>query len=322
MSDISDFRNKIITGDAEKSLKLLPDNSVHCIVTSPPYFRLRDYGVSGQIGMEKSPEEFVSKLVSAFREAKRVLRDDGTCWIIIGDSYAGYYGSKYGKPQSFGKGRPKNIGQAPPTKESFDFKTSSFKNKDLLGIPWRLALALQADGWYLRCDIIWNKENPMPESVKSRPSRSHEYIFMLSKSPKYYYDYKSIRQPAAASSIKRMKQDIENQKGSTRSPLKTNGNMKAVGCWDGLVGKRSVWTVNTQPNKLDHFAIYPPELIVDCIKSGCPEGGYVLDMFFGTGTTGKTALRLNRNFVAIELNPKTVRIAERELKPFLNELFV
>lgn len=184
--------NKIYEGDTISTMKTFPEKSVNCIVTSPPYFGLRDYGCDGQIGLEETPEMYVAKIVEVFNEAKRVLKDDGTLWLNIGDSYAAYYGDKYGVAQSFSKNRD-NIGNAPPCKKSFDFKNSDFKPKDLLGIPWMVAFALRSAGWYLRQDIIWHKPNPMPESVTDRCTKSHEYIFLLSKSAKYYYDYEAIK---------------------------------------------------------------------------------------------------------------------------------
>ena len=302
----------ILTGCCLSVLATLPDQSVNTCVTSPPYWGLRDYGMPGQLGLELTPEEYVANMVGVFRQVKRILRDDGTLWINLGDSYAG--GSR------------------------------SLKPKDLVGIPWMVAFALRADGWYLRSDIIWSKPNPMPESVTDRPTKAHEYLFLLSKSANYHYDHESIREPAAESSIQRWSQNVESQEGSHRANggAKINGTMKAVGGprrgdkqrghgrghngfndrWDQMTkeeqsfgrNKRSVWTVATKPFPEAHFATYPPELIEPCILAGCPKGGTVLDPFFGAGTTGLVADRLQRNCIGIELNPQYVEIAERRLK--------
>lgn len=289
--------NKCHFGDCLETLRRMPDGIVQTCVTSPPYFNLRDYGHAGQIGLEATPDQFIAKLVDVFREVKRVLRDDGTLWLNMGDSYG--------------------------------------KGKQLLGIPWRLAFALQDDEWILRQEIIWVKPNPMPESVTDRCTKSHESIFLLAKSEKYYFDNGAIKEPAAPSSIARWDQDIEGQTGSDRVPGKTNGNMKAVGGKGGKnafrgqghqrdgdngpanregrdmqdVGagetrnKRSVWTVATTPYKGAHFATFPTALIEPCILAGAPAGGVVLDPFFGSGTTGQVAQALGRHYIGCELNP-------------------
>lgn len=298
----------------------IPDKSVHCIVTSPPYWKLRNYKVAGQLGLEKTPAEYIEKMVRVFREAWRVLRDDGTLWINIGDCYA-----------SKGKKRTRKQATAKTTLQgSLDGQCESLvqnskivdglKAKDLVGIPWMLAFALRADGWYLRQDIIWHKTNAMPESVTDRCTRSHEYIFMFSKSNKYYYDYKSIRTAAAESSIKRWEQDIDNQIGSDRVPGKTNGPMKAVGGPRGSdkqqsmgANKRSVWTIATAGYSGDHYATFPEDLILDPIKAGCPPYGVVLDPFMGRGTTGLVAVKNSRYFLGLELNPYDIGKAEERL---------
>jgi DNA modification methylase len=278
----------IIEGDALTELRLLPDESVHCCVTSPPYFGLRDYGVAGQIGLEDTPAAFVAALVEVFREVRRVLRADGTLWLNLGDSYAN--DSKWGG-SSGGKHVEALHGD---TKIGRGKKTTGLKAKDLIGIPWRVAFALQADGWYLRQDIIWAKPNPMPESVTDRCTKAHEYLFMLSKSPRYYFDSDAIAEGLAASSVARLSQpSLDQQQGSDRVPGKTNGRMKTVARKRGVpprhaqyassdqsgldvVGrgtrkKRSVWTVSTKPFKEAHFATFPPDLIVPCILAGCPK---------------------------------------------------
>lgn len=316
---------RILLGDALEQLRTLEAESVHTCVTSPPYYNLRDYGVTGQIGMEATPEEFVEKLVEVFREVRRVLRPDGTLWVNIGDSYA------------------TRSGRQPPTNtrnscgHTAKQTPQGYKYKDLAGVPWLLAFALRADGWYLRQDIIWHKTNAMPESVRDRCTKAHEYIFLLSKSPRYYFDAAAISEPIAESSIKRCLQNIELQKGSDRQPGKTNGEMKDVlprfgGVKYGLDGskenrtksgkqyiptmrrnKRDVWTISTAGFKGAHFAVFPEKLIEPCILAGCPEGGTVLDPFTGSGTTGVVAKRLRRNFVGIEINPDYCEIAQKRI---------
>lgn len=416
-----EYLNKFIQGNSKEKLKLLPDKSVRCCVTSPPYYGLRDYGtgtwvggdvncdhagkpfrtkenvnkntgtgddvknkedlqpfksscglcgamrVDEQIGLEETPEEFISSLVELFEIVKEKLTDDGTLWVNMGDSYAGSgkgnnpdgtpHPSKLSAKQGTQKGTSEGTSEGiqKPNKAS----SIGLKPKDLIGIPWMLAFALRAAGWYLRQDIIWHKPNPMPESVTDRCTKSHEYIFLLSKSNKYFYDHESIKTPIQDASVQRLLQDIENQKGSDRVPGKTNGRMKAVGhknlqrqdknhsfhearkgagtdnsaaingngvkghsgnfrpdgtlIGDGMANKKSVWTVTTKPYSEAHFATFPPELIVDCIKAGSAEGDIVLDPFSGAGTTAMVASKLNRNFIAIELNQKYIDIANRRL---------
>jgi DNA modification methylase len=333
--------NTIILADVMDGLKSIPDKHVQVCVTSPPYYALRDYGVEGQIGLEDSPEEFILKLVSVFSEVKRVLKDDGTLWVNIGDSYAG--SGKGAWDNKDGGQKEVYIPNSDSPQTKIKKVPTGCKPKDLIGIPWMLAFALRADGWYLRQDIIWSKPNPMPESVLDRCTKSHEYIFMLSKSKSYHYDGDAIRTPIKESSISRLSQNIENQSGSDRVPGKKNGNMKAVGKldkqrghprkhagfndrWDSMstqeqsangANKRSVWTVATMPYKEAHFATFPEKLIVDCIKAGCLEGGIVLDPFIGAGTTALVSRKLFRNYIGIEINPLYKQIADDRIK---NEL--
>lgn len=304
---------EIHVGDCLESLRRMPEKSMHCCVTSPPYFGLRDYGVDGQIGLEPTPGEFVQALVAVFREVRRVLRDDGTCWVNLGDSYNAYNGNRgaskgdaNSRHHEIMPGQPKGAGLTVPT----------LKNKDLIGIPWRVAFALQDDGWYLRQDIIWNKPNPMPESVRDRCTKAHEYVFLLSKSPRYYFDGHAIKEPAAESSLARLAQPtLAQQVGSARVPGKTNGNMKAVG--GEMRNKRSVWTVTTQPYKGAHFATFPPALIEPCILAGCPADGTVLDPFGGSGTTAGVALALGRNAILCELNPEYAELVPGRVESIL-----
>lgn len=304
---MNEYKNVILTGDALEWLRQLPDNSVNTCVTSPPYWGLRDYGIDGQIGVEETPEAYVERMVEVFREVRRVLRDDGTLWLNLGDSYAGS-----GKGAWKVKDRQKEVYIPDPDSPQCRLPKvpSGLKPKDLVGIPWRVAFALQADGWYLRSDIIWHKPNPMPESVKDRPTKAHEYIFLLSKSKKYYYDNDAIREESKGvwNSAKgfnkdgQSKRNIEGRIGNREDKLQTGRN------------KRSVWTVSTKPFKGAHFATFPPDLIEPCVLAGCPEGGIVLDPFFGAGTTGLVARRHNRNFIGIELNPQYVEIAKNRIK--------
>jgi len=328
--------NQILCCDVLEGLKQLDENSIDCCVTSPPYFGLRDYGVDGQIGLESTPEEYVQKMVEVFREVRRVLKLEGTLWLNLGDSYCGSSnkGDTEGEKQRTNKGGSWVGNDSLATHKA---KINGYKTKDLIGIPWMVAFALRADGWYLRQDIIWAKPNPMPESVTDRCTKSHEYIFLLSKSQKYYYDAEAIAEPVAKSTVLRLSQDIENQAGSDRVPRKTNGAMKAAApryggkkyTEDTAVfnrtksgnahdmhdnrNKRSLLTLSTQPYKEAHFATFPEKLTEPCILAGCPKGGIALDPFFGSGTTGKVAIKHGRNFIGIELNPKYVKIADKRL---------
>ena len=295
----------ILIGDVREQLKQLLDQSVNCVVTSPPYWGLRDYGNDGQIGLEQEPEDFINELVSVFREVKRVLRDDGTLWLNIGDSYSGS-----------GKGTAGNLGKK-HNERHLEHKTgglipSGTKPKDLVGIPWMLAFALRADGWYLRQDIIWHKPNPMPESVRDRCTKAHEYIFLLSKSPKYFFDNQAMQEPSTQLGKTNIRfggnkyGDSDDPKHATKS-----GNTYVD---SGKRNKRSVWTVTTRPFKGAHFATFPPALIEPCILAGCPEGGTVLDPFFGAGTTGLVAQRHNRKWIGCELNPEYAAIAQARIE--------
>jgi len=372
---------EIHTGDCREVLKTLPDESVNCCVTSPPYWGLRDYGtatweggdekcahsvggqvqdnkapgaiVSGQrpgvdssvcrkcgavridaqLGLETTPDAFVAGMVDVLREVRRVLRGDGTLWLNLGDSYATGAGSyrnpgsdvapiEHGGKQAF----TKDYARSQPNR----MPIPGLKPKDLVGIPWRVAFALQADGWYLRQDIIWSKPNPMPESVTDRCTKAHEYVFLLSKSARYYYDQEAILEPCSQNTHERLAQNgLASQNGSDRVPGKTNGSMHAVGrkfdpskgnknnpSFDAAMqvmpevrNRRSVWTVTTKPFKGAHFATFPPALIRPCILAGCPMGGTVLDPFGGAGTTALVAEEEGRNSVLIELNPEYAEMA-------------
>jgi DNA modification methylase len=301
--------NQIYNSECLQGLKSLPDNSIHCCVTSPPYYGLRDYGNDSQIGLEKTPEEYIQKLVDVFREVNRVLTKDGTLWLNIGDSYAGSMKGAAGYPDNamnYKQGTNRGtLGKATLVKQC-----TGCKSKDLIGIPWMLAFSLRSDGWYLRQDIIWSKPSVMPESVKDRCTKSHEYIFLLSKNKKYYFDNESIAEPT--SSFDTVIRDRDATKlNNTPGRTKMQGLIRN----DYLTrNKRSVWTVATQPLREAHFATFPEKLIMDCIKAGCPEGGIVLDPFMGSGTTAIVARKLNRNYIGFELNPNYVSIAENRLE--------
>jgi DNA modification methylase len=320
--------DKVICGDAITVLNSIQEKSVNCCVTSPPYYGLRDYGGSGQIGLEPSPEEYINKLIEIFREVKRVLKDDGTLWLNIGDSYSR-------DPKNGGSGRNGKHDYIPEygnarkilseSKGSFDGGVGradrapvrrgghNCKNKDLIGIPWMVAFALRADGWYLRSDIIWHKPNCMPESVIDRPTKSHEYLFLLSKNKKYFYDAEAIKEDAkcAGANAKRkesgkIEQELDPEHFRTRPVGRTCG-------YPAMRSKRTVWTISTKPFKEAHFATFPEKLVEPCILAGCPLDGVVLDPFLGSGTTGSVARRLGRHYIGIDLKPEYCQMAERRI---------
>ena len=308
--------NIIINRDCLLALCDLPDESVNCCVTSPPYYALRDYGMDAQIGREDSPEEYIRRLVLVFREVRRVLTHDGTLWLNIADTYCGT-GNKgaYLDPKN-PKGR---------NGQSFSLarRASECKQKDMIGIPWLLAFALRADGWYLRSDIIWCKANPMPESCKDRPSRCYEHVFLLTKSKKYYYDALAIAEPIAEGTAARYKGGRSaNSKYAEEIPgqgkvQKLNAARAAGTITDADISPvrnaRDVWHINTVPYKGGHFAAYPPKLAERCILAGCPRGGVVLDPFFGSGTTGLAAVKNDRRYIGIELNSEYCELAKERI---------
>lgn len=293
---------RIETGDCRSVLASMPGQSVQTCVTSPPYFGLRDYGHAGQLGLEDTPDAYVAAFVDVFREVRRALRDDGTVWLNLGDSYAGG-GCGARDPERWPK-QSRNDHMATHAK-----KLTGCKPKDLLGIPWMVAFALRADGWYLRSEIIWHKPNPMPESVTDRPTKAHEQVFLLSKSPRYFYDADAVRVPHVFGGTRAgngaWAQDEAGRAGA-------DGAQHLYGHAAGA-NKRSVWTVATNPYPGAHFATFPPKLIEPCILAGCPEGGVVLDPFAGAGTTGMVALRHGRSFVGIELSPEYAVLARSRI---------
>lgn len=317
------MNTQILNGDCRETLKTLPDQSVHCCVTSPPYFGLRDYGHDGQIGLEQSPEDFISQLVSVFREVKRVLRNDGTLWLNLGDSYYNY---RPGKGQALVKQSCASNGQdLPQTCARRGNKLDGLKEKDLIGIPWMAAFALRADGWYLRQDIIWHKPNPMPESVQDRCTKAHEYIFLLSKSARYFYDADAIREKTITPIDGRGSTAQRKALGHpTRYGMANRGegwSMPSISAPEGGKNKRSVWTINTKPYSGAHFATFPPDLILPCILAGCPKGGVVLDPFGGSGTTAAVANEEGRDAVLCELNPEYISLINKRLSEVQPKLF-
>ena len=298
---------RIIVGDVRERLRDLPDESVQCCVTSPPYWGLRDYGQDDQIGLEQTPNEYVAQMVDVFREVRRVLRDDGTLWLNLGDSYAGNAcGLSDGSGSSDG-----SVGRGPAPK--VDRKGNGLKPKDLVGIPWRVAFALQADGWWLRQDIIWHKPNPMPESVTDRCTKAHEYVFLLSKSARYFFDSEAIAEPA----LRAGDRAGGSKYSSADAHIATRGRHTAA-TLAGLVSetrnRRSVWSIATKPFSGAHFAVMTPDLAELCIKAGTKESDTVLDPFGGAGTTSLVADRLKRDAIMIELNPEYAKIAEQRLR--------
>lgn len=313
--------HQILVGDCLELLRAMPDQSVHTCVTSPPYYGLRDYGVEGQIGLEETPAEFIARLVEVFREVRRVLRADGTAWVNMGDSYAGSWGAQ-GRPQGEGQMSGRSVTSARQINEHPRFKSGTgvrgremgMKSKDLMGMPWRLAFALQDDGWYLRQDIIWAKPNPMPESVRDRCTKAHEYIFLLSKSKKYYFDQAAVAEDAIEPRGPGNLSPIESLPGE-RSTENSNirGSLHKIG--PRLTrNKRSIWTVATHSFRGAHFATFPPELIRPCIQAGAPRGGIVLDPFGGAGTTGIVAMQEGRQSILCELNPEYAAMASARLE--------
>lgn len=306
----------IINRDCLMALRELPADSVHCCVTSPPYYALRDYGMDAQIGREDTPEEYIGRLVAVFHELKRILRPDGTFWLNIADTYCGT-GNKgaYTDPKN-PKGRN---GQS----VSIAHRITGCKQKDLIGIPWLLAFALRADGWYLRSDIIWCKANPMPESCKDRPSRCYEHVFLLTKSKQYFYDAAAIAEPIAPTSAARYRGGRSaNSKYSSEVPgqgkVQNINKARSGGYYDDALipttrNKRDVWHINTVPYKGGHFATFPPKLAETCILAGCPKGGIVIDPFFGSGTTGLAAQALGRRYIGIELNADYCALARARI---------
>jgi len=321
---------QLLVGDVREKLAEIPDGSARTCVTSPPYWGLRDYGVAGQLGLEPTPDEFIASMVAVFREVRRVLTDDGTCWVNLGDTYLAQQGAGFN-----GQKRLDHANRNVKVK-----RPAGVKPKDLVGIPWMVAFALRADGWYLRADIIWSKPNPMPESVTDRPTKAHEYVFLLSKSHSYYYDAAAIRTPYADSTLREFSEDYQGQArkayGGTGAQNPSDVKRRIVDKqrghgrrhagfndrWDAMpkdeqqmngANCRSVWMIATQPYPDAHFATFPEALPERCIRAGSQVGDTVLDPFTGSGTTGQVALQLGRSFVGIELNPVYAELARKRI---------
>ena len=303
----------IFCGDALDVLRTLPDDSVHCCITSPPYYALRDYGMDGQIGREDTPAQYVARLTDVFSEVRRVLRPNGTLWLNIADTYCGT--SSKGDHLD-----PKNPSGRNGQRVSLAQRVENVKAKDMLGIPWMLAFALRDHGWYLRSDIIWQKANPMPESCKDRPSRCYEHIFLLAKSRKYYFNAEAIAEPVAESTPMRMRRKFGKNKYSAGIPGQAHQHLNdyrpngyAEEDIPLLRNKRDVWQINSVPYKGAHFAAYPPKLVETCLLAGCPPDGIVLDPFLGSGTTAAVAKQMGRHYIGIELNPDYCALAEQRI---------
>ncbi len=327
--------NNIYNLDCREGLKFLEDNSIDCCITSPPYWELRDYGVEGQIGLEETLDEYIENLVNVFKEVKRVLRPTGTLWLNMGDCYVGTGGDRKKKVKNeLFQEQQKHNPKEGRYKRKKSLKEINLKPKDLVGLPWRIAFALQQDGWYLRSDIIWNKTNCMPEAVKDRPTKAHEYIFLLSKNNKYYYDYESIKEdcvngdpnpPRGSKGVlgnlnkgRRLKGNAKIFRGggaytenrcfnnSAEVARESHGNKPNLSM---KRNKRTVWNIATDSFKEAHFATFPPKLIEPCVLAGCPKDGIVLDVFMGSGTTAMVAVQNNRKYIGFELNPEYIEMA-------------
>lgn len=287
----------------------MPDDFIDCVITSPPYFGLRDYGTDGQFGLEETPEMFVENLVKLFRDVRRVMKPTGTLWLNLGDSYAG------NNSQASNNGR---AGFGNPRERIVNRVGDGLKSKDLIGIPWMVAFALRSDGWYLRQDIIWNKPNPMPESVTDRCTKAHEYIFLLSKSQKYYYDAEAIKEKSIwyGTDNRSDKGNIIYEGKREKGESNKNGQHSFVTI-DETRNKRSVWQVPTKPFKYAHFATFPEDLITPCVLAGCPKGGLIYDPFMGAGTTAKVAIMHDRDYIGSELNPEYIEIANKRIRDFV-----
>ncbi|TGK41252.1 DNA-methyltransferase [Leptospira andrefontaineae] len=349
------LQNQVIAGDALKVLEKLPSNSIHTVITSPPYFNLRDYGMKGQIGNEKSLEEYIEKIVSVFREIQRVLRDDGTIWINLGDSYNSSWRSKKNTFESWERAKEFGTRIREPSKLTKAPRVSNLKRKNLLGVPWRIALALQEDGWILRQDIIWHKPSTKPNPVQDRCVTNHEYIFLLSKNPIYFYDLEAVKEPAVSADPNhpsfRPKSLAAKRSRIKSANTKYQTNFKTV---LETRNKRSVWTVTTKRFKEAHFATFPIDLIEPCVRASTSEKGVcskcgapyirkkrkldewlwkrgcthkapikpalILDPFGGAGTTALASKKHGRDYLLIELNPKYARMARRRIKKYLREI--
>ena len=298
------MKDTILFGDCRNTLSAFLPNSARMCVTSPPYYGLRDYGgEDNQIGLEQSPEEYINQLVEVFREVRNVLTEDGTLWLNIGDSYYNYRPGKSYPKQTVSKTN-QDLPEYTPKRGN---KLTNYKEKDLIGIPWMLAFALRSDGWYLRQDIIWHKPNPMPESVRDRCTKSHEYIFLLSKNKKYYYDNESIKEDAKDWGTRDRTKGKYHNEGTGLTPH--SGLSKSY----PKKNKRSVWSITNKPYKGSHFAVFPPDLIKPCILAGSEKNDIILDPFIGSGTTAMVAKSLERYYLGCELHEDYGKLIQNRL---------
>ena len=313
------MRAEVLVGDALEALRPLGPGIAQCCVTSPPYWGLRDYGVAGQIGLEETPEAYVARLVAVFAEVRRVLADDGVCWVNLGDSYSDGGSGANARTRNQCGGLKRGPQGHALRAQSVQRRNDGLKPKDLVGIPWRVAFALQADGWYLRSDIIWAKPNPMPESVRDRPTKAHEYLFLLTKRARYYYDVDSVREPAPRD---RPRRRASNFKKAGATPGADGGRVAGHTMRGAPIiephplgrNRRSVWTIATRPYPGAHFAVMPPALVEPCIQAGSRKGDLILDPFSGAGTVGMVARRLQRRYLGIELNPDYAALSRRRIE--------
>lgn len=315
----------ILIGDVRQTLSSIPDRTIQCVVTSPPYWGLRDYGSDGQIGLEKTPEQYVAEMLAVFREVRRILTDDGVLWLNLGDSYASFRDGKATPDTTRGENKGTLVPKGSAANRMAEsFANTNIKHKDLVGIPWRVAFALQADGWYLRQDIIWAKPNPMPESVTDRCTKAHEYLFLLTKSAKYYFDHKAIKEPSVSFNPKpSLRQGSKNiignmsERGVTRTTEGLNLKSQSEKTKEHR-NRRSVWTIPTKPFKGAHFAVMPEALVEPCILAGSKPGDTILDPFLGSGTVAAVATKHARKWIGCELNPEYAKIAEQRIAQYTN----
>jgi DNA modification methylase len=334
--------NRVLFGDCRESLRNLAmaGVKVQMCVTSPPYFGLRDYGHEGQIGLEETPEQYVAAMVEVFRCVRDVLADDGTLWLNIGDSYAAQRGGTHQPAETLGGGKggwaengsPVNRGRHAGYNPTRNAAAIGLKHKDLIGIPWMLAFALRADGWYLRQDIIWHKPNPMPESVRDRCTKAHEYVFLLSKSERYFFDSEAMKEPAVStappgnkthrSATAHAEGDEKHRTKAGLSDFAARARAKAEAGEPETRNRRSVWSIATRPYKGAHFAVFPPALVEPCILAGSRPGDIVLDPFMGSGTTAAEAWRLGRQYLGCELNPAYEPLQQERIERAVAEVFL
>ena len=313
-------KNQIIIGDCFQELKKIPDNVFDCCITSPPYYRMRDYGVPEQIGNEETPYEYIEKLTRIFGEVKRCMKENGTLWVNIGDGYGGSGKGAAFYPETLKDSLQKsNMGSYKQNVMKGRYSDKSIKKKDMMGIPWMLAFALRDSGWYLRQDIIWEKPNPMPESVKDRCTKSHEYIFLFSKSPEYYFDNEAIKEPTVyktGSREDKKQGEFQGKRHAHEGFKHISDSFRAI---RDTKNKRDVWRVPVSTYRGAHFATFPVDLVIPMVLAGTKPGGVILDPFAGSGTVAEVAVRLQRSYVAVELNPEYEKLIEERVRKVQKE---